>query len=93
MRTHSGERPYQCKYCRKAFSDSSTLTKHMRVHSGGESNTRCSMLNVIVLSNLEKPYECALCHLRFSQSGNLNRHMRIHMNGNAVPTPGGHHSK
>ena len=35
MRTHSGERPYQCKYCRKAFSDSSTLTKHMRVHSGG----------------------------------------------------------
>ena len=23
-----------CKYCRKAFSDSSTLTKHMRVHSG-----------------------------------------------------------
>jgi uncharacterized Zn-finger protein len=36
MRTHSGERPYQCKYCRKAFSDSSTLTKHMRVHSGGK---------------------------------------------------------
>jgi hypothetical protein len=39
MRTHSGERPYQCKFCRKAFSDSSTLTKHMRVHSGGKKLT------------------------------------------------------
>ena len=40
MRTHSGERPYQCKYCRKAFSDSSTLTKHMRVHSGGKQENK-----------------------------------------------------
>ncbi|PZC70503.1 hypothetical protein B5X24_HaOG215822 [Helicoverpa armigera] len=34
MRTHSGERPYQCRSCKKAFSDSSTLTKHLRIHSG-----------------------------------------------------------
>jgi len=40
MRTHSGERPYQCKFCRKAFSDSSTLTKHMRVHSGGKNKNK-----------------------------------------------------
>ncbi len=88
MRTHSGERPYQCKYCRKAFSDSSTLTKHMRVHSGGNifSKKKISFHFFFFLS-LEKPYECSLCRLRFSQSGNLNRHMRIHMNG------GSHHTK
>jgi uncharacterized Zn-finger protein len=90
MRTHSGERPYQCKYCRKAFSDSSTLTKHMRVHSGGK--IFCSYIkkktNHFFFLYKEKPYECSLCRLRFSQSGNLNRHMRIHMNSG-----GGHHSK
>ena len=25
---------YRCKFCKKAFSDSSTLTKHLRIHSG-----------------------------------------------------------
>ena len=90
MRTHSGERPYQCKYCRKAFSDSSTLTKHMRVHSGGK-NSFLTFIHFVLLFfsflSPEKPYECSLCRLRFSQSGNLNRHMRIHMNG------GSHHTK
>ena len=91
MGTPSDERPYQCHYCRKAFSDSSTLTKHMRVHSGGKENglgpqNDKKQSNTFIFS-LEKPYECSLCRLRFSQSGNLNRHMRIHMNG------GSHHTK
>ena len=25
---------FRCKFCKKAFSDSSTLTKHLRIHSG-----------------------------------------------------------
>ncbi len=25
---------YRCRMCKKAFSDSSTLTKHLRIHSG-----------------------------------------------------------
>jgi hypothetical protein len=87
MRTHSGERPYQCKFCRKAFSDSSTLTKHMRVHSGGKRIFFFDEFFSFFLFFKEKPYECTLCRLRFSQSGNLNRHMRIHMNG------GSHHTK
>lgn len=28
----TGERPYRCRACKKAFSDSSTLTKHLRIH-------------------------------------------------------------
>ncbi|KAA0202636.1 hypothetical protein HAZT_HAZT011241 [Hyalella azteca] len=47
IRTQFGDRPtgtaesgitlhhrFQCRMCKKAFSDSSTLTKHLRIHSG-----------------------------------------------------------
>lgn len=30
----AGERPYRCNMCSRTFSDSSTLTKHCRIHSG-----------------------------------------------------------
>lgn len=32
--TFLGERPYRCRMCSRTFSDSSTLTKHCRIHSG-----------------------------------------------------------
>ncbi|KJH46039.1 zinc finger, C2H2 type [Dictyocaulus viviparus] len=33
IRTHTNERPYQCTHCDKKFTDSSTLTKHLRTHT------------------------------------------------------------
>lgn len=33
IRTHSGEKPYQCEDCRKRFSESGSLVKHMRIHT------------------------------------------------------------
>lgn len=34
MRTHTGEKPYKCKFCDRAFAQSNDLVKHMRSHVG-----------------------------------------------------------
>lgn len=34
MRTHTGEKPYKCKYCERAFAQSNDLIKHTRCHVG-----------------------------------------------------------
>jgi uncharacterized Zn-finger protein len=31
---HSGENPYKCHVCDEAFTQSGSLTAHLRVHSG-----------------------------------------------------------
>ena len=34
MRTHTGEKPYKCNYCDRAFAQSNDLRKHTRTHVG-----------------------------------------------------------
>lgn len=34
MRTHTGEKPYKCTYCDRAFAQSNDCNKHLKQHLG-----------------------------------------------------------
>ena len=88
MRTHTGEKPFECTICRLRYSKKGDLASHMRTHTG-EKPFECKLcgLRFSQKSNLtthmrthtgEKPFECKVCSLRFSQKGDLTSHMRTH---------------
>nr|XP_042697410.1 zinc finger and BTB domain-containing protein 7A isoform X1 [Chrysemys picta bellii]XP_042697411.1 zinc finger and BTB domain-containing protein 7A isoform X1 [Chrysemys picta bellii]XP_042697412.1 zinc finger and BTB domain-containing protein 7A isoform X1 [Chrysemys picta bellii]XP_042697413.1 zinc finger and BTB domain-containing protein 7A isoform X1 [Chrysemys picta bellii] len=71
IRTHTGEKPYECNICKVRFTSLENCTGlvnltqdklkvHMRKHTG------------------EKPYLCQQCGAAFAHNYDLKNHMRVH---------------
>ena len=88
LRSHTGEKPYQCEICSRLFSDGSSLAKHLHIHTGEKPYT-CQTCNKtfsrkdglerhLRTHTGEKPYQCEACNKTFSDLSGLTKHERTH---------------
>lgn len=88
VRRHSSKLSgrYTCVVCAKTFVQRSSLTTHLRIHSG-ERPFECPQCSECFgdfstftkhkrVHTGERPYACPVCRRRFSQSGNMHRHLK-----------------
>lgn len=88
IRRHTGENPYKCDQCEKAFPRSQDLSLHKRQHTG-ERPSECKICAKKFISQNKlarhmrlhtghRPYACDKCDKSFVQSNDLKIHMRRH---------------
>lgn len=73
MRTHTNERPFQCRLCSRSYSQSGNLNVHLKtIHGvavdGGRSRSD---------GEGHRPHKCYICNRMFTTSSNMYQHIRV----------------
>ncbi|XP_010873453.1 zinc finger protein 64 isoform X1 [Esox lucius] len=88
LKTHTGEKPFECELCRKRFSRRDKLNMHLRSHTG-EKPHKCkycpyaaadssSLKKHLRIHYDERPFKCQICPYASRNSSQLTVHLRSH---------------
>ena len=91
MRSHTGQKPFECEICGLGFSTKGALKRHEYTHEK-EKKFKCdkcpddrffrnpAQLQKHMVLHGEKRYKCFKCEKMFHKSCSLKDHERIHIN-------------